>query len=199
MRTNFSRAKRRKSRCSFVISAIFSLICLFSAANGASAQGAPASANGSPHESERAAQVRALNNSILQLHGQVQRDASAAPSLANEAATAFAQRAAALQGLIQENPRAALSFAFSPNLLADLGAKFPDSASQLESHITLSGPIEHWTFDGVDPRNSRSEFRMKVGQDTFNLHFAGPEPKLAKDMVFQVTGVVVGNSVAVSE
>ena len=199
MKTNFSRAKRRKNRRVFAIPAIFGLICVFFGACYASAQGSAANANIPSHESERAAQVRASNNSILQLHGQAQRDSSTAASLANEAAAVLTQRAAALQGLIQENPRAALSFAFSPDLLADLAAKFPDAASQLEAHITLSGPIEHWTFDGVDLRNSRSEFRMKVGKHTFNLHFAGPEPNLAKDMVFQVTGVVLGNDVAVSE
>src|SRR5579862_9613322 len=51
-----------------LLAAIFVCTLLLS---GASAQG-----NSALHESPRAAQVRALNNSILQLHGQVQENAA---------------------------------------------------------------------------------------------------------------------------
>src|SRR5215470_3073517 len=88
-----------------------------------------AQGNSTVHESPRAAQVRALNNSVLQLHGQVQENAANAGATRGQAATVLAQRAAALQALIQENPRVALSFAFSPELLADLAGKFPDATS----------------------------------------------------------------------
>ncbi len=182
----------------FVSSAIITLICLFFSVSGASAQGGAAT-SGSSHESARAAQVRALNNSVLQLHGQMQENASGAAGVHSQAAIVLAQRAAALQTLIQENPHAALTFAFSPELLADLAAKFPDSATQLESHTTLSGPIEHWIFDSADLKSSRSLYKMKAGQQELNLYFAGREPDLAKGGVFQVTGVVAGGSMAVSE
>src|SRR2546426_9580922 len=94
---------------------------------------------------------------------------------------------------------AALSFAFSPDLLADLAAKFPDSSTQLESHVTLSGAIEQWTFDNADRKTSHSEYRMKVGAQSLSLHFAGREPNLTKGNIFQVTGVVAGRDMAVAE
>src|SRR5215467_5179424 len=99
---------------------------------GLSAQGNSANARGK--ESERAAAVRALNNSVLQLHGQLQQSQSGAAGVRDQAAGVLSRRAVALQSLIQENPRAALSFAFSPELLADLSEKFPQAASLLESH-----------------------------------------------------------------
>jgi M6 family metalloprotease-like protein len=174
-----------------LLAAIF--VCSF-ILSGASAQG-----NSSLHESERATQVRALNNSVLQLHGQMEENASGAAGIRGLAAMVLAQRTAALQALIQEDPHAALTFAFSPELLADLAAKFPDSSAQLESHTTLSGPIEHWIFDSADMKSSKSQYKLKLGQEVLNLYFAGREPDLAKGGDFQVTGVVVGNDMAVSE
>src|ERR1035437_9438790 len=81
-------------------------------------------------ESPRAARMRALNNVLLLLHAEMQ---EGSPS---EAATVITQRAAALGALMKGNPRAALSFAFSPELLADLAARFPESASQLKARST---------------------------------------------------------------
>src|SRR5438128_11298174 len=178
------------------ISTIITALCLLLTSGSASAQGRGSNSNSS-HESERAAQVRALNNSVLQLTGQMQENASGAAGTRGQAASVLAQRAAALQTLIQENPHAALSFAFSPELLADLATKFPGSVAQLESHATLSGTIEHWTFDNADQKTSHSEYRMKVGTQSLSLHFAGREPNLTKGNAFRVSGVVVGNDMAV--
>ena len=47
-------------------------------------------------EGLRAAQVRALNNSALQLHGQAQENQSSIGAIQSQAATVLAQRAAAL-------------------------------------------------------------------------------------------------------
>ncbi len=176
------------------------LLAVFVAApTGAFAQSAQATLNsGQASESAQAAKVRALNNSVLQLHGQMQENASGAAWVRGQAATVIAERAAALTTLIQQDPRAALSFAFSPELLADLAAKFPGSASQLESHATLSGPIEHWIFDNADLKSSHSVYRMKAGTRTFNLYFAGPEPAaLQGAYTVRATGVVAGQNMAV--
>jgi M6 family metalloprotease-like protein len=197
MREISAGAQGFKNLSVFASSAIITAICVFFGMSNASAQGRAAT-SGSSHESERAAQVRALNNSVLQLHGQMQENASGA-GIRGPAATVFAQRAAALRTLIQQEPHSALTFAFSPELLADLAAKFPDSASQLESHRTLSGPIEQWTFDNADRKTSHSEYRMKVGTQSVTLHFARQEPNLAKGNLFQVTGVVVGRDMAVAK
>src|SRR5215467_4961792 len=117
-----------------LLAAIFVSSVLLS---GASAQANSTNSHGK--ESERAAQVRALNNSALQLHGQMQENASSAAAIRGQAATVLAQRAAALQALMQEDAHAALTFAFSPELLADLAAKFPNAANLLESHTTVTG------------------------------------------------------------
>src|SRR5438552_4264880 len=149
-------------------------------------------------ESQAAAHMRGLNNSLLRLHGQMQQ---ARPNdvrlLRSQAASVIAQRAAALSKLIQSNPRTALSFAFSPELLADLASKFPDSSTLLESQATVSGPVEHWIVDNAD-KTSRSLFHMNASGRVLNLYFAGPEPNLKTGDVVQATGVVVGSEMAVS-
>ncbi len=112
MRMYSTGARGFKNLPVFASSAIIAIISLFFSVGGASAQGS-AAISGSSHESERAAQVRALNNSVLQLHGQMQENASGSAGVRGQAAIALAQRATKLAALIQENPRAALSFAFS--------------------------------------------------------------------------------------
>src|SRR6266568_426625 len=93
-------------------------------------------------DSPAAARLRVLNNSLLRLHGKMQQGSpSNIGQLRGQAAAVIAQRAAALSNLCQNDPHAALSFAFSQELLTDLEAKFPQSASRLESHTTVSGPI----------------------------------------------------------
>src|SRR5215472_580818 len=71
----------------------------------------PCSAQTPSHntDSPSAARMRALNNSLLRLHGQMQQaDAISTRTLRSQAATLVAQRAAALTTLIQNEPRAAL-------------------------------------------------------------------------------------------
>jgi M6 family metalloprotease-like protein len=150
-------------------------------------------------DSPAGARVRALNNSLLSLHGQMQRsDASNEPTLRGQAANVIAQRAAALSNLIQTNPHEALTFAFSPELLADLAAKFPQSAAQLESHEVVTGTIAHWTADYPGMKASRSSWVMHSSGRVLYMHFAGREPDSAKgDQLFTATGVVAGRFMAV--
>src|SRR5438132_769823 len=145
------------------------------------------------------AQMRALNNSLLHLHGRMQAaGANDFRYLRSQAATVMAQRAAALASLIQTNPHDALAFAFSPELLADLAAKFPQSSAQLESHATVIGPVQHWVADYPGFKSSRSIWRMDAGGRTLNLYFTGPEPgNLNSDQVLQARGVVAGSLMAV--
>src|SRR6266849_9863352 len=155
---------------------ILGLLILLSATSGVAQDGAGAT------ESSTAAHVRSLNNALMRIHGQMQQAGSHDVALLRgQAATVIGQRAAALSKLIETNPRAALSFAFSPELLADLAAKFPNSAGQLESQTALSGPVERWIIDYADLKSSRSLVQMKVGQQKINLHFAGPEPANLKN------------------
>jgi alpha-galactosidase-like protein/gametolysin peptidase M11 len=150
-------------------------------------------------ETPAAARMRALNNSLLHLHGQMQQAGpNDVASLHSQAANVIAQRAAALSKLIQNDTHAALSFAFSPELLGDLAAKFPQSASLLESHATLTGQVQHWIADYPGLKSSRSIWRMNAGGRALNLYFAGQEPTdLKSDQLLQATGVVSGSQMAV--
>jgi M6 family metalloprotease-like protein len=150
-------------------------------------------------ESPSAVHMRGLNNTLLRLHGQMQQ---AGPNdvrqLRSQAAMVIAQRSAALTNLIENEPHAALTFAFSPELLADLAAKFPQSASRLESHTAVSGPVERWTVDYPGLKSSRTWLTMRLGETKLNLHFAYQEPpNLKSGDVVQATGVVVGSEMAV--
>ena len=172
----------------------FSFVVLLLGSTLALAQGGAAVAEG-----QAAAHMRTLNNSLLNLHGQMQQaDASSARTLRSTASNAIAQRNAALIKLIQHDPRAALSFSFSPELLSDLAAKFPQAATLLEAHTTVTGKAEHWIADYPGFKSSQSIWRMNVGGHSLDLHFAAGEPSnLKSDHALQVTGVVVGSAMAV--
>jgi hypothetical protein len=122
----------------------------------------------------------------------------AADSVRSEAVPEIAQRAAALTALIKADPRAALTFAFSPELLADLKSKFPQSAGLLESHGTWHGPIERWVADDATFTHSTSLTKMKAGGQTLDLYFAEPA-NLQSGSTVEATGVLVGNTLAVSK
>ncbi len=144
-----------------------------------------------------AAHMRLLNNSLLRLHGQMQQaDASSARMLRSQATTVIAQRAAVLSQLIQNEPHAALTFAFSPELLTELSNKFPQAAGHLESHTTITGQVQHWVADYS--RGSHSWWTMKASAGTVNLHFAEREPaNLKSGQLLQATGIMVGPEMAV--
>ena len=150
-------------------------------------------------ESPAAKQVRALNNSLLQLHGQMQGASSSDSALLNsQAAPVISQRATALTKLMQQDAHAALQFAFSPELASDLAGMFPQLASQLESHTTVTGTVQHWITDYPRKQGARSVWQMRAGSRTLLLYFAGPEPALSKNnQKLQATGVVVGSNMAV--
>lgn len=151
-----------------------------------------------PAENAVNARMRALNNALLTLHGRMQQaDAPTAQSLRSQAAPVTAQRAAALAKLIQSNPQDALSFAFSPALLSELSAKFPQSASQLESYLTVTGPVQHWVADYPGFKTSRSIWQMNVAGRSLYLHFTQEPPNLKADQLLQATGVVLGADMAV--
>ena len=150
-----------------------------------------------PTDSPAAARMRALNNSLMTLHGRMQQaDANSARTLHRQATAVIAERATTLANLIQNDPHAALTFAFSSELLSDLSAKFPESATQLESHTTVTGPAQHWIADYQ--KSSRSWWSMNSGGRSVNLFFAGPEPRsLNPNEVLQASGVMTGRQMAV--
>ena len=152
-------------------------------------------------ESPRAARVRALNNSLLLLHSQMQ---GASPtevdSIRSQAATVIAQRAAVLSALIEQDPRAALSFAFSPELLDDLAKKFPPAASMLETHGTWQGPVEIRVADDFVQKRSVTVTKMKAGGQTLQLYFARGKPRdLRAGANLKTSGVLVGSKLIVDD
>jgi len=152
-------------------------------------------------ESALVARVRALNNSVLHLHEQMQQSGpSGADSICGMAGPFLAQRAAALTQLIQTDPHTALTFAFSPELLADLAAKFPSATPQLEQHVTLNGSIEHWIADSADMKSSTESWFLNAGGSRLSLYFATPQrPAPNAGPVVTIEGMQVGNQVAVSK
>lgn len=153
---------------------------------------------GATKESAKAAHMRQLNNQILNLHAQMQSvsDASSRKQLRGQAFQVLKARQAALVALMQENPKAALSFAFSPEALEQLSAAFPASDALLEEHVAMMGQVEHWVADYPNHK-AQSLYLMRLGQQPLRLHFSGPEPSVGDNDVLSVTGVVIGYDMAV--
>src|SRR5262245_24208259 len=89
--------------------------------------------------------ARSLNNEVLRLHSEIQRAVPGrAAELRKDGAAAIRKRAIELNDLAKKSPAEALSMAFSPEVLADLAAKFPEAADQLEAHGTWEGMGSSW-------------------------------------------------------
>src|SRR5438067_13022321 len=147
-------------------------------------------------EPEKVAQTRNLNASLLQLHQAIQdADASEAPALRERAAAVIERRAARLAALIEENPAAALSMAFSPELLADLAAKFPDSAARIERQDTVEGPAEVWVEDNPDGWH-RSYLKVNTGGESLRVYFDGAQPEIKCGNSVRVAGIRLATSMA---
>lgn len=151
-------------------------------------------------QADQAARVRGLDNDLLRLHGEASQNPPAQTvAQRSQAAQVIGQRAEALRNLIQQDPRQALSLAFSADTLAQLAATFPAAASQLESHRILQGSVERWIADSADLKSSATVIRMKSGAQILDLYFSGPEPVgLTSGSILEATGVQVGATVAVT-
>src|SRR5438105_4559431 len=135
-------------------------------------------------EPEKVTQTRSLNSSLLQLHEAIQNaDVLEAQALRSRAEVLIERRAAQLSALIEENPAAALSMAFSPELIADLAANFPDSAAKLEKQGTWEGPAQAWVEDHPDG-SQRSFVQLRLSEQTLRVHFdrVRPNPKCGESL-----------------
>lgn len=147
---------------------------------------------------DKAAQVRELNNSVLQLHGQMQSAAAAErAALRTVAAPILAKRAAALAALIASDPRQAVQLAFPPDVLADLAKQIPSATAALESHGTWSGVAEVNITDFADGSH-RTDYRLRTASAVLELHFAQPEPAVLSGYAMSVNGVTSGTTTAVT-
>jgi len=147
------------------------------------------------------ARVRGFNNQLLTVYGRLfSSPARDAMALRSQFAGMIRQRQALLGELIEKNPAQALSFAFSQDVLANMSAAFPESASKLESEGAWEGELEYVILDSPDLTSHRAVYRMKVGNETYDIHFAKEEPVGLKcrDRL-RVRGVRVGSHVAAAD
>jgi len=145
-------------------------------------------------QSQNADTVRGLNNCVLQFHSQLQKaNAAEAAAIRLQASPVFAQRNAALEALIRQNPPAALGLAFSADLRADLADKFPASAASLEQHGQWRGTSHHVILDDPDRRTSKYEVRLRNGQETIDLYSANGEPYCVSGNIVTAKGIRVNN------
>jgi len=151
-------------------------------------------------QNQQAALVRSLNNSVLEIHGQLQSAGQGATAgLRAQGETLLAQRSAALGALIQQNPGMALQLAFDENLAATLAAAFPQAAGQLESHGVWEGPVDYIVFDDATMMNHRKDIHLAAaGGEVLDIYFPnGVEPPGLKcGEILRVEGVRSGNRVA---
>ena len=148
-----------------------------------------------------AAQVRGLNNQLLTAYDRLlSSPAEERIALRGQFARMIQQRQALLGNMIEKNPAQALSFAFSQDLLTRMSAAFPESTSNLETPGAWEGEVEYIILDSRDLKTHRRVYRMKVGGETYDIHFAKDEPVGLKcrDRL-QVRGIRVGSSVAAAD
>ncbi len=147
------------------------------------------------------ARVRALSGGLLGLDGQLaQATPGSAALIRGEAALVIQQRAAALNELANRDPKSALSLVFSPDLISELTARFPQSASWLEAHGTWQGLIERSIVDNEDLRSSRSVHQLHSDTETLDIQFAYGEPGgLTSGDSLTVSGVRIGNTLIASD
>ena len=89
------------------------------------------------------ARLRSLNNQLLTVYSRLlSSPAGQAIALRSQAATVIQERAALLGNMIETDAAQAIGLAFSQDLLADLSAAFPESASHLESVGTWEGQLD---------------------------------------------------------
>ncbi len=152
-------------------------------------------------EPAAAANVRNLNNASLRLLDQSHKaSASEKALLKTQAATLLKKRAAALQALIKSDPKRALTFAFSPELLAEFSKEFPTSALALEQHGKWQGTVEYRIYDDFVKKTHRSEILLDVGGQKLEVRFAGTQPKnLKSGDTLEVSGVQSGVLIAGSD
>jgi M6 family metalloprotease-like protein len=152
-------------------------------------------------EPTAAANVRNLNNASLRLLDQSHKaSATEKALLKTQAAALLKKRATALQALIKSDPKRALTFAFSPELLAEFTKEFPTSTLALEQHGKWQGTVEYRIYDDFAKKTHRSEILLDVGGRKLEVRFAGAEPNgLKSGDTLEVSGVQSGVLIAGSD
>ncbi len=152
-------------------------------------------------QNDPTARFRNLNNQLLTVYSRLLASpAGDAIALRSQAAAVIQQRAAILGDMIETDPAQALGFAFSQDLLANLAAAFPESASQLESAGTWEGQLEWVVAMRPNLINYRDLRRLTVGSESYDIYFAKTEPAGLKCRdTLRVRGIRVGTRIAAAD
>ena len=150
------------------------------------------------HVEEEEAQLRGLNSAILQI---LSEQLTAAPSqqaaLESRATVVLEGRIEALEHLIEEHPKIALSYAFSGDLLAKLAGAFPSASSLLEEQGAWAGVIQQLVINQESIETQTTVTDLVVGGESYRVYFTDDATGDAKsgDQA-TVTGVRAGESIA---
>jgi M6 family metalloprotease-like protein len=147
-----------------------------------------------------AEQIRAYNAQVLQLQSQARRGGAAALQAEAAASRVLAQRATALQSLMESDASAADRLAYPASVLESLAASFPQARASIEQRGRWSGELEYLIEDSLDLQKHRSIFRLSRGKEILDVRFAGAEPPgLRSGMRLDVGGVRLGNLLVAAE
>jgi hypothetical protein len=147
-----------------------------------------------PPKANRAA-AEHLTLSLMALHGQYQASRpEGKAALLLQLRSAAAKRQQVLSSLIQTSPGEVLRVAIP----AEVRDAMPEAARNLvEQHVKLQGKVQVAIEDGRD--YSRIHYGLIVAGNRLELHFAGNAPtNWLTDMTAQVSGVQVGNQIALT-
>ncbi|HET8548483.1 MAG TPA: hypothetical protein VFL57_10785, partial [Bryobacteraceae bacterium] len=144
--------------------------------------------------------VRDLNREVALLHAEKDsRGPGLRATARSESTRLIAERAAALDALIRENPAEAIPLALPPETLSKLAAEYPEAASLLETNGTWQGAVERWTVDDENLASSKSIARLALGDEHVELYFGDGEPAFSVcGSAVEVTGMRVKTVMAVT-
>jgi M6 family metalloprotease-like protein len=130
-----------------------------------------AQAPGAPGLPDR---VREFNSKVLEIMARL--ESAPGQGVRQEALTLLADRAQALHALMQSDPAAALSLAFSGELPGILARLLPEAAGHIESEGSWNGPVEYEVIDDETLTRAGTLARMKLGDEEIEIRFAGQDP-----------------------
>jgi len=141
--------------------------------------------------------LRALNAQLLQLRGALYSAGDAQQAgIASQAGPVLQQRKALLESLMASQPATALGLAFPADVLADLGAAFPQSAASLETRGTWQGQLYYFIEDGAGTAWHRENRRLKIGTEMLDLYSTAPNTAGSLcNQVVAATGVRSGSKI----
>jgi M6 family metalloprotease-like protein len=142
--------------------------------------------------------VRAMNDRVLALaeRGEREISASARQGVWSELEPALAERASALEALMEADPAGALRVAFSPEARATFTRVFPRASSYLEEAGAWTGEMEYIVEDSHDLRDSRLHALLRDGGEEVRVRFGEEPSRIECGQHWVVSGVRLRGLVA---